>query len=126
LKCGASLKWIRSQRKSYVDHKEKQRYVKFNQAKRRRMGIDRYLQEREIAVDHVVVEYYAVSGKCLNRKHGGFLHQLGCCKRDGRANAILMVGGWNNETVYAEDLQTFRMLLDNDDAAVNYWGGAWY
>ena len=109
----------------YLNHKQKWSNVKSNQTSRRRSGLDICLQECKIPHDQIVVEYYAVSGKQLDRSAGGFLHQLGCCKRDNRADIILMVGGWNNMTVCSEDLQTFRTFLSEDNVharEVVYWG----
>ena len=97
-----------------------------SEAQLRRQGLQKYLDIADLADFNVTVKYYSVSGSRLDRRLGGFLHQLGCVLADHSDHpfdALIMIGGWNNEYVDENDMDKFIQMLRGDLPSIRYWSG---
>lgn len=91
----------------------------------RKAGIKKYFSDNGIDhEDFEPVSYYAIPGTSLDLNPFGFVSQLSAILVDHQVkpfDAILIVGGWNNNTLKEESKNTFVELLEGDSKTLAYW-----
>jgi hypothetical protein len=93
----------------------------------RRAGLRAFLEGTEYRDRQIDLQYYSVSGSWLNDWSGGFLQQLACALQDRKYDAVLVVGGWNNEEISGSHLEIFASMLKGDaegQALIAEWADA--